>query len=327
MCVFSDASAGSLQLFSVLVSHANDSRIRREQQTRLIVLGERVYWVLDLEGSNKMVVLLKFNGTLFLLEVQRADWICPFDGESITNARQHDPWPHPSLFRALTEEEVCLPRTIEEFPGFENYLHEQPNYGFSGLWQAFVRERAQQTGIVIPLLEISITTNSTQPIHNPLALSISVTSPIISLKAPTCASPWTTALRAPTVVVTTPFTTGFTPAGAQRPASEPSVGYLRPPYTKSHRLFYRSLCQFNSLSRHSAPQQCSVRHRASRPVRMARIHSNKQVPREWHLPQLVTTQAHLVHSQKKNLNLRQNQLQFHSCFRGTSLRSSQLQLQ
>ena len=33
---------------------------------------------------------------------------------------------------------------------------------------------------------------------------------------------------------------------------------------------------------------------------MARYHPNKQVPREWHLPQLVTTQAHLVHSQKKS---------------------------
>ena len=229
MSDFSDASlAGSLQPFSVLDSHANDSRIRREQRTRLEVLGERVYWVLDLEGSDKMAVLLKCNGTLFFLELQRADWICPFDGESITNALQHDPWPRPSLFRALTEEEVRLPRTIEEFPGFENNLHEQPNYGFSGLWQAFVRERAQQTGIVIPPLEISINPISTQPVHNPLALSTSVTSPITSLKAPTCASPWTTALRAPTVVVTTPLATGFTTAGAQRPASEPSFGYLRP---------------------------------------------------------------------------------------------------
>ena len=49
---------------------------------------------------------------------------------------------------------------------------------------------------------------------------------------PTCASPWTTALRAPTVAVTPPLATGFTPSGAQRPASEPLFGYLRPPYTK-----------------------------------------------------------------------------------------------
>ena len=140
MSVFSNASAGSLQPFFVLVSHANDIRIRREQRTRLEVLGERVYWVLVLKGSNIMAVLLKCNGTLLFLEVQRADWICPFNGESITNARQHDPWPRPSLFRALTEEKVHPPRTIEEFYGFDNNLHERPNYGFSGRWQAFVRE-------------------------------------------------------------------------------------------------------------------------------------------------------------------------------------------
>ena len=119
MSVFSYVSlAASLQPFSVLVSHANDSRIRREERTRLEVLGERVYWVLDLKGSNKMAVLLKCNGTLFFLEVQRADWICPFDGKSITNALQHGSWPRPSHFMALTEDEVRLSRTIEEFPGF-----------------------------------------------------------------------------------------------------------------------------------------------------------------------------------------------------------------
>ena len=110
--------------------------------------------MLDLENTNKMAILLKNNGTLFFLEIQRVDWICPFDGESLTNVLKHDTWPRSSLYQALTEDEVLLPRSIEDFPGFVTNMHEQPNYGFSDQWQSFVRERAHHSGTTIPPLDL-----------------------------------------------------------------------------------------------------------------------------------------------------------------------------
>ena len=72
-----------------------------------------------LENTIVMAILLNDNGTLFFFEIQRVDWICRFEGESLTKVLKHDPWPRLSLFRALTEKEVFLPRSIEDFPGFE----------------------------------------------------------------------------------------------------------------------------------------------------------------------------------------------------------------
>ena len=55
-----------------------------------------------------------------------------------------DPWPRPRYCRPLTDQEVCLPRALEEFPGFESERLERPRYGFSELSQNFVSERAQR---------------------------------------------------------------------------------------------------------------------------------------------------------------------------------------
>ena len=87
--------AGLLQNPTTSAARMNDNRIRREQRARLEALGERVCWVLDLENTNTMAILLKKNGTLFFLEIQRIYWICPFDNESLTNVLKHDPWPRP----------------------------------------------------------------------------------------------------------------------------------------------------------------------------------------------------------------------------------------
>ncbi len=205
--------AGSLQNPTTSAARMNYNRIRREQRARLEALGECVCWVLDLENTNKMAILLKNNGTLFFLEIQRVDWICPFDDESLTNVLKHDPCPRRSLFRALTEEEVLLPRSIEDFPGFEINMHEQPNYGFSDQWQSFVRERAHQSGTTIPPLESEPTSMPTQSTQSSLTVLISVTSPTTSLKIITTAAPWMQAPCAHTVGVTNPLTTAFVTAG------------------------------------------------------------------------------------------------------------------
>ena len=61
--------AGSLQNPTQSAARMSDNRICREQRAQLEALGERVCWVLDLENTNKMAILLKNNGTVFFLEM------------------------------------------------------------------------------------------------------------------------------------------------------------------------------------------------------------------------------------------------------------------
>ena len=102
--------AGSLQNPTTSAARINDNRFRREQRAPLDAIGERVCRVLDLEYINNMAILLKNNGTLFCLEIQRVYWSCPVDEELFTNVLKHDPWPRPSLFQALIDVELLLPR-------------------------------------------------------------------------------------------------------------------------------------------------------------------------------------------------------------------------
>ena len=77
--------AGSLQNPTTPAAPGSDNRIRRKERARMKALCERVCWVLDLENTNKMAILLKNNKTLFFLKIERVNWICSFDGESLTN--------------------------------------------------------------------------------------------------------------------------------------------------------------------------------------------------------------------------------------------------
>ena len=126
------------------------SRIRREQRVRAASLGERVQWVTDSDGAERMAFRRKTSGTLFILDVDLQDWVSLFDGATLTDLdRFGDPWPRPENSQALTDEDLRLPRTFADFPGFELGRHESPRYGYSDLWRESIAERAKPASLAL----------------------------------------------------------------------------------------------------------------------------------------------------------------------------------
>lgn len=119
------------------------TRIRREQRSRVESFGENVYWVLDRGGIEKMPILFKSNRMLFFFDVVWEDKICAFDGATLTQIQLRvDPWSRFMKCRSLTDTEVYLFRSLEEFPLFKYGLHKRPLYCYSDAWQSFVLARA-----------------------------------------------------------------------------------------------------------------------------------------------------------------------------------------
>ena len=108
------------------------SRIRREQRARATYLGELVQLVTDSGGVERMAFMRmafmrKTSGMLFSLDVELQDWVCLFDGATLTDLERFaDSWPRPAISQPLTDEGVRLPRTLADFHGFELGRHESP---------------------------------------------------------------------------------------------------------------------------------------------------------------------------------------------------------
>ena len=124
----------------------------REQRQRLRNLGEKASWVQDTDGTQKLVVMLKRNGTLFTLDMQLHDWVTFIDGTTLTEVLQEEQWPREAGQRELIDEEVVLPPFFKDFPGAETSAYKWPRYGFQTLWQEFVAARASRRQIVLPPL-------------------------------------------------------------------------------------------------------------------------------------------------------------------------------
>ena len=73
-----------------------------------------------------MAFIFKPSGMLYFLNFERQDWISAFDGATLTQVIQRgDQWPRPLQERELTDSEVKLSRSLVEFPGFDQSLHER----------------------------------------------------------------------------------------------------------------------------------------------------------------------------------------------------------
>ena len=110
---------------------------------------------------------------LFVLDLECQDWTSAFDEATLTQVlKRGDQWPRAPQARKLTDSEVELPRSLVEFPGFDQGLHERPRYGYSDAWQHFIAARAQR--IVAP-----------QSAHSPQSSStVTGDPPVASFKAP-----------------------------------------------------------------------------------------------------------------------------------------------
>ena len=124
-----------------------ESCIRREQRSRAASLDELVQWVTDSDRFERMAFMRKSSGMLFFLDVDLQDWVCLFDGATLTDLERYgEPWPRPANSQPLTDDDVRLPRTLGKFPDFKLGRHESPRYGYSNLWRDFSAEREKPTG-------------------------------------------------------------------------------------------------------------------------------------------------------------------------------------
>ena len=166
------SSYRKLCISPVPLSCDQEARIRREQCSRAECLCQQVFWVLD-SGINRLAFLHKSSGMLYFLDTGREDWTSAFDGACLTQVlKRGDPTPRPPQARELTDSEVELPRSLAEFPGFDQGLHERPRYKYSDVWQQYVTARVQAAAVSLP------------PQHQSTSSTLLDTSPVASLKAP-----------------------------------------------------------------------------------------------------------------------------------------------
>ena len=59
-------------------------RIRREQRAQAEQLGQQVFWVLDPSGVELMALMHKQSGMLYVIHLERQDWISAFNGATLT---------------------------------------------------------------------------------------------------------------------------------------------------------------------------------------------------------------------------------------------------
>ena len=98
-----------------------------------------------------MAFLHKSNGMLYFLNTDRENWTSAFDGACLTQVlKRGDPWPRPPQARELTDPEVELPRSLTEFPGYDQGLHERPRYGYRYAWQQYITSRVQAAAMPLP---------------------------------------------------------------------------------------------------------------------------------------------------------------------------------
>ena len=83
---------------------ARDFRILTAQRENLEKRVEQVHWVRDASRTSRLAVMLKQNGTLFFLDLQKDDWIALYDGFRFSQVLKRDLFGNPPGHRALVNE-------------------------------------------------------------------------------------------------------------------------------------------------------------------------------------------------------------------------------
>ena len=66
---FASANYTPLAAYFGIAIPLQESRIRREQRARAASIGERVQWVTDFDGVERMAFMRKFSGMLIIFDV------------------------------------------------------------------------------------------------------------------------------------------------------------------------------------------------------------------------------------------------------------------
>ena len=169
----------------------------REKRQHAVNLGERPSWVQDADKPQQLVFMLKRNGTLFTLDLQRKDWVTFLDRATLDEVLEEERWNEPTEQRALRDEEVALPKFFKDFPGGED-AYKWPNYGLQKPWQDYVAARAKRMKITLPPLR-PVPNLSELTAANPgvtaVVTSLSESSSGANLKVAVTSNVWTSALR------------------------------------------------------------------------------------------------------------------------------------
>ena len=89
------------------------SRLRRE----LVQAGERVFYVETPTGPEWMV-MLRGSGTIMVYNAELGTFYNEPTEILLEDLRDYTPWPRSRSFRALSADEVELPSSLTEFPGW-----------------------------------------------------------------------------------------------------------------------------------------------------------------------------------------------------------------
>ena len=185
---FSCRSLPPAHLDSVSLTQVSMIRSRQCERLRVLgfsgsrVLGFKVCWVKDADGVLKQMVLLRSNGALLYLDVERDEWISPIDDcTTLAEVLEGNLWERPQGARMLEPSEVALPPHIKDFPSYSDGLTYRHNYGYSDEWLSFCVLRAREKNVVLPPVYPSA---GGAQVSSPSAITFKVTaSPVVSTVA------------------------------------------------------------------------------------------------------------------------------------------------
>ena len=116
--------------------------------------GERVFYVEIAPRTFRWYVMLKESGTIMVFDDDKDTFYNKMTDRTISDLEDYTPWSRDLDKRALTDDEVQLPESIKDLPGWESGAHLVPRYGYSEELQALVRAIAASKRRSIPQLEV-----------------------------------------------------------------------------------------------------------------------------------------------------------------------------
>ena len=103
--------------------------------------------------------MLRESGTILVFNAELGTFYNEPSETLLEDLRDYTPWPRKRCYRALAAEEVELPASLEEFPGWTSgsKAHLQPRYGYTEEWLNHVRRRAAIDGRAMEPMTIAET--------------------------------------------------------------------------------------------------------------------------------------------------------------------------
>ena len=116
--------------------------------------GERVFYVKIAPRTFRWYVMLKESGTIMVFDDDKDTFYNPMTDTTLVDLENYAPWSRNLDKRALMDDEVQLPGSVKDLPGWECGAHLVPLYGYSEEWQALVHAIAALKRRSIPPLEV-----------------------------------------------------------------------------------------------------------------------------------------------------------------------------